>query len=351
MNLNFIILVFFLLSDSGVCKQTGLLVEVDVLQVRNFLTLLLCVLGVIAGRKTMWIVGDNFMAKTVRVNFDKAEEDYYIKNNFQIIKNCNSRYSSNNTNLLSRFVNSLISLLNTQAVLPEYILLILDNDIIQFFEYEKPRGVTSLLGNWIEWCVQAISKAISERIGQLPGKALNEDPPQLYWVSCPLNKSFRDNDLRIKFNLAMETVMKTVPNMRVIKLKDRWNHDDSNLVSNERLTVEGEKGYWRVINSAVQFNVHKHNEFVVVDKYHKLMEQRKRLREESTANITQRLPVKRSLKNEFSDSGYGKHVRRDDMQQFFRRHSKKNRDNDRFHWNRRNEDNFNRFALPHLQNM
>ena len=91
-------------------------------------------------RNNLWFFGDNFMAKSYRLAFEtKKARDFFIKNNFEINKGCNSRFSSNNTNFVGRLVNTVVSTVNAHAFLPQYTVFVLDDDIIEFVKGESCR--------------------------------------------------------------------------------------------------------------------------------------------------------------------------------------------------------------------
>ena len=151
--------------------------------------------GDLPGLQEIWIVGDNFMAKSYREHFEKIDADqFFMKKNYEVKKNCNSRYSSNNTNLLSRFVNSVISLINANGALPAFLVVVLDNDIVEFLNYNNT-GVSALTGKWLEYIVQEVDKALRARRKQLPPK-LQSQLTQCYWVDCMQHKNFNDGKVR-----------------------------------------------------------------------------------------------------------------------------------------------------------
>ena len=92
--------------------------------------------------------------------------------------------------------------------------------------------------------------------------------------------------------------------MRMIRLKKFWAHDDRNLVQNARLTFEGTEIYWKSLDSTLQFNIKKREEFLLQEKT-----AMKRKSESKPANASH-----------FTND-------KDDMKNFFKRHR-----NDRYHW-------------------
>ena len=95
---------------------------------------------------------------------------------------------------------------------------------------------------------------IEERKKQLPFKALKSAYPNIFRCAVPHHKNFRDPALRTKFNICLISIIKMTPNMRIIKLKEIWDYADTTLVSNGKITPEGEIAYWRSISASVKFN-------------------------------------------------------------------------------------------------
>ena len=212
------------------------------------------------GKKEMWIVGDNFMSTTYRQYFKLAEHTFYTKKHFEIVKHCNSRFALNYQNMISRIVNTVISLTNSKKYLPAYLVLVLDDDMIEYLNYFNS-GVSVLYSKWLEYLAKEINLVLLTRWNQLPVKCKENTLPQVYWVSCPVHNSFDHAHLREKWNITLQTVMKTIDNMCMVRIKDFWSPTNMSLVVNNRLTTEGLYTYWKVIDAALKFNALKRREF------------------------------------------------------------------------------------------
>ena len=214
----------------------------------------------------IWFIGDNFTAWTYRAHFKKSNPDswnHYIKEHYEFAAFCNSRYASANVNLLARIQNAFAAALSSEkkGKLPNYVLLVLDDDLISFLDFEH-EGVVTQLGSWIEWLTKELNDLVKQRIDQLPIKCKKE--VFFYWVQAPVHSSFSKvkNNLRVKFNLSLESVIHTVSNMRVVKLKEKWNPKDGSLVVNDRITEPGLTAYWNAIDATFKFNVQRHELFL-----------------------------------------------------------------------------------------
>ena len=148
------------------------------------------------------------------------------------------------------------------GVFPNYFIVILDNDLVSFLEYTRD-GVATMLGTWVEWLAKEFDSLIKDHLNQLPSKCKKANP-FLYWVTAPIHSYFlKDtNNLRIKFNLSLESVIRTYPNMRVVKIKEAWNPKDSRLVIHDRLTESGFSSYWNTIDATFKYNVTRREVFL-----------------------------------------------------------------------------------------
>ena len=199
------------------------------------------------------------MSRTFHTHFRKAEHrDWFTKDNYDYIPFCNSRYASSNANMLARLQNTFISAFNQtkKSVLPRYILVILDDDLITFLDFKSSDGAATLLGSWVEWLVKEFNAAINARLEKLKNK-YKKGTIFMYWLTAPTHKNISKgrNSLRMKFNLSLESVVKTQQsNMRVIRLKEHWDTQDSTLVVNDRMTETGLSAYWRAIDATFKYN-------------------------------------------------------------------------------------------------
>ena len=215
-------------------------------------------------RDVLWILGDNFTAKSYRSHFKSRNANHYIKKNYEVTAFCNSKFASSNTNMLSRLQNTLATGLNKtkNGILPKYILVILDDDLITYLDYKR-EGVATLLGKWIEWLVKEFNSLIGDRKKQLP-QHCRKIEPFFYWVSAPTHDNFSKerNNLHMKFNLSLDSVIGLQSNMRVVRMKDPWNPKDGDLVMLDKITETGMSTYWDVVDSTFCFNETRCEQFV-----------------------------------------------------------------------------------------
>ena len=174
------------------------------------------VLDNVAGFDTLWFVGDNFLAETFRRYFKKnTERDWFTKSNFDVSVYCSSKHSDSNTNMLSRITNSFACGLNKDFQLPKYVVLLVDDDLIQYLGVVG-KGATRCYGEWLEYIVQTMLEMTKIRIASLPKKAVKFGYPQIYCVVPPRHCSFIDNKAQTRVINALEAVCKEFLEVRII---------------------------------------------------------------------------------------------------------------------------------------
>ena len=204
------------------------------------------------------------MASSYRPYFETipVQKKYFIKTNFEYRPFCNSRYNSNDANVLTRICNTFIQALNEHAKLPKFLVIMLDADLIKYITFNG-MGVSTIYGEWISWLLKELKSAIDTTKSQLPVKAKRDNYPVLYWVNAAIHPFFPDNNLHQKFNLCLESIIKQEPSMHVVKFKNHWSQDDNSLVNHVGTISEIRKNeYWRAVDTTIEFNVLKQEAFL-----------------------------------------------------------------------------------------
>ena len=268
---------------------------------------------------TVWLVGDNFAAKTYRSSFD-----------FKM--SCNSRFNSAMKNMLIRLQNTVATAINnSKGMMLKFVIIILDDDLVSFLAFVG-KGVGELIASWITWLTKQISELFNSRFSQLPVKAKHSFEPCIYWCSCPLHCNFspQTNKIHRKINTCLDLICKDKPDMRVMKIKDKWSFDDKALVYKNKFTTSGLHAYWDAMDAAFKFNAQKREIFV--------------------AKQILALAAKKDNVNKEVRKEDGKKQKLGDIPQFFKRHQR-----DSFHWYHKDtredfrQQTGNRFLLPKLK--
>ena len=98
----------------------------------------------------------------------------------------------------------------------------------------------------------------------------------MYWCLAPMHVNFSDkkNEARKKWNFCLKSLLKGRSDMRVIKLKEVWNFNDKSLIAMNRVTDTGFYTYWRAADTALKFNISRHELFLAETKLQKDEEKR-----------------------------------------------------------------------------
>ena len=185
---------------------------------------------------------------------------------------CSSRYNNKNSNLLSWIQYSLALGLNSKAHLPPYIVVFLDNDLLDYLQYKRAYKVASLLGDWLEYLAKTIQEMIQTKLSYVPLKAQPKEDTQVYWVEPVIHKNFKADQVHLRETLCncLDSVLKEFENMPLIKIKEFWDKHDNNLVMNNWFTKDGLLTYWRVMDATFKFNVLKHRDYLIHTKFKQL---------------------------------------------------------------------------------
>ena len=198
----------------------------------------------------------------IQAHFKKAKFASYIKNAFDYVGYCNSKFNTAERNMLIRLKITLAKAIEHKIKLSRFIVVILDNNLIQFPAFVN-KGMANLLGEWFEWLASCYNELCEQRKNLLPSKAARPDYPQIYFVAPLRHNNFSDNEERKILMNCMEAMAKIMENIRIIKMMELWNPNDLDLVSHDGiLTADGMRVYWASVDKAVAFNVKKHDEFL-----------------------------------------------------------------------------------------
>ena len=225
-------------------------------------------------------------------------------------------------------------------------IIVLEDDLIAHLGYSKD-GMGELIGEWITYLAEQLRDLIEKKYKPLPPKARPEKySPCVYWVLLPLHAGFSylRNEARKNYNSTVETTVKTVKFMRVVKLKDNWTFKDESLVKQGKITEVGLYAYWDAIDAAFKFNASKHDTFTARMKIQSMQALDKRIENkgkmpQSGSNDNERNETfKEDMKTKPSTSTSQIH---NEMPTFFKKH----RLNDQFHWNANHSSKGNKFLV------
>ena len=156
-------------------------------------------------------------------------------------------------NIVARIYNCLVSAMSREATVPKMILIILENDLIDYLQYND-FGVSSMFGqiisNMASDMIQA-TKIFKEKY--LPKKAFKKSWPQFIFVLPSTHVNYRDNTLRRKLATEMEKMLIYHPEAHAYKFpRADWDYERHHLVSeNTGITEVGQRRLWRAVDKII----------------------------------------------------------------------------------------------------
>ena len=178
----------------------------------------------------------------------------YSKDQFNITAFMTDKLLSNNANMLSRLQNCLAKAIQGEVLLPKLIVVVLDDDLINFFDYPDT-GISKSLGKLIDHLMKEFNKLVAIQKEFLPKRARKPSYPSIIWIEAPLHNNFANNAERVKFNRELNNVVRFHEHSYVLKLKKIWDPSDTSLYAAEysRYTNEGLTSYWIAVDYTIKF--------------------------------------------------------------------------------------------------
>ena len=188
--------------------------------------------GNIEALKLVWILGDAFLReivptlRTIKIQSKKNNNPLYLTDNYNVETLHADRWS-NIRSFLARLFNHLVTALNTPPyVLPRYILIIIDRDLItnaELYDY----GVSRTLEDTLKWILINIDQTIETRkedlVEKRPCAVSTTSEPRLVWINMikhpdnSMNKQVYS--LSRKFNEILERVIAGNKRSHYLKLE------------------------------------------------------------------------------------------------------------------------------------
>ena len=89
----------------------------------------------IKGYDKVWFMGDEFMTRSFEQYFKQQNHNEYagyVRKYFEVANYSSSQYLSNDRNCVSRIRNAVARGINEHVLLPKYIVIVLDDDLIKY---------------------------------------------------------------------------------------------------------------------------------------------------------------------------------------------------------------------------
>ena len=139
----------------------------------------------IKGLDAIWVLSDDFGFQSFTKFYMELENtDHYMKEQYKVMGFSNNKKASADKNILSRIHNNFIGAISDQTVLPKFIVIVPDNNIITAFP-RKTRNLDAGLHRTIAWLMNRFDRnALSQR-ESLPQKAIRPNYPHFIWIETP----------------------------------------------------------------------------------------------------------------------------------------------------------------------
>ena len=159
-------------------------------------------------------------------------------------------------NRVARVHNTLVSAMSRRATLPKIIVFILEDDIIDYIDYND-YGVSEMMGPVMEYMTNEIRVSINKfKHKYLPKKSFRQHWPKIIWLMPTLHNNYSNNNLRRKLQTELYGILrKNNDNDTMgVKLK-QWSSETTALVQpgTRNLTQLGLRCYWEAVDQAIKF--------------------------------------------------------------------------------------------------
>ena len=212
-------------------------------------------LGPIPALEKIWIVGDEFMSRSFDQHFMQPDEDeFYTRENYDVFGFHTNQYMSNNPSMVSRIINQLEKAITEQVLLPKWLVIVLDDDLIKSVKYDK-YGISDAYGRIINHIMVEHGRHIKSQKDYLPKKSKRPGIPGVIWIEAPNHMNFHNNDMREKFNKSMNSMAAFHDGYNVLQLKKIWEETNSNLYLDEyrRYTATGLAKSWLAVDHTIKY--------------------------------------------------------------------------------------------------
>ena len=178
----------------------------------------------------------------------------YATLNYEVQCYSNNKFTTLNPNMISRLRNLMTRAINEQILLPKFIVVVPDDDIIKYLNYSK-FGMSEALGRLLNHIMVDYNHLLESQIEFLPRRSCPNALPYIFWIQAPLHTNFSNNLARIKFNKSLETITQFHENIQALELKKGWEPENGNfyLLESRRFTADGLGAYWAAVDKTIRY--------------------------------------------------------------------------------------------------
>ena len=169
-----------------------------------------------------------------------------------------TRFDSSNP--LARIQNNLIRALANRSEIPKYIVVVLEDDVIKFLNYND-YGVSELYGKTIDYLFRELKNITTSFKNKLPQKARRITWPFFIWLTPTTHANYSNNALRKKFGHEMDALINGTINKRqfghsgaaALKLMQLWCCDDVTLTVDGVISERGTEKLWQAVDRTIRY--------------------------------------------------------------------------------------------------
>ena len=209
----------------------------------------------------IWVLGDAFAISSFEQYYKERDvEDYkgFTMTTFDVKGFFTNKFTHFDQNTVSRMRNTLIKAITDCILLPKWIFVVFDDDLIKFVRdktEDYPGNIQDSLERLVSNIMKEHNKAIALQKDFLPNKSQHQKQPQIVWIEAPLHVNFPNNEDRMAFNKALNASAQFHDNTHVLALKKIWDPEDGQLFNTDarRFTSNGYSQYWYAVNRTIKF--------------------------------------------------------------------------------------------------
>ena len=179
-----------------------------------------------------------------------------MKERFEIYGFNNNKDASEDDNTISRFRNNIVGAMRDQPILPKFMVIVPDDDIIKFIKKREPEAANEVgFARAIKWLLCQIDRLIMTQKDFLPTKCKRPGEPTVVFIQPPIHDKFKNNGMRIAFNNALSKEVTYHDNVYALEMKKMWDPSDSSLYNRTdcKYTAKGYSSYWDAVDKTVRF--------------------------------------------------------------------------------------------------
>ena len=170
-------------------------------------------------------------------------------------------------NVITRLRNALIKGINTQGVIPKWVIVWTEADLIDDTKDSKLCDVGYVFGRLIDWLMKQMRLTMQQAIDKgYPSAKTTTTPsgenakvkfPYFLWI-LPVdhdNMSPKNKELRQKFSKALVSTAKLHNELIVLPLKQKWMQNDIELFDKTKqiLTTKGAMNIWKSLDRTLKY--------------------------------------------------------------------------------------------------